>query len=150
MVVLDFTTEHVERLINSTNSVGKKVNTVLVCKMIRSDPATGENVITIAHFRSWTHSIISAGDATTEYEIMKTKMLESLAEYQNRGSRWRLQSIEELEIFITKYRPLKRKGHTELPKKTTNKKAIINIQNKDNECFKWAVTRTLNPVERDA
>ena len=28
-----------------------------------------------------------------------------------------------------------------------DKKAIINIQNKDNECFKWCITRALNPNE---
>ena len=28
------------------------------------------------------------------------------------------------------------------------KKAIINLKNEDNECFKWAITRALNPVEK--
>lgn len=70
---LDITTPAVERLINSTDSVGKKVNTVLVCKMIRSNAATAENTITIAHFRSKTHSIISKEDTTTEYPVMKEK-----------------------------------------------------------------------------
>ena len=28
------------------------------------------------------------------------------------------------------------------------KKAIINLKNEDDECFKWAITRALNPVEQ--
>ena len=28
------------------------------------------------------------------------------------------------------------------------KKAIINLKNEDDECFKWAITRALNPVEK--
>ena len=28
------------------------------------------------------------------------------------------------------------------------KKAIINLKNDDDECFKWAITRALNPVEK--
>ena len=34
-----------------------------------------------------------------------------------------------------------------LPKFLAAKKAIINLNNEDDECFKWAITRTLNPVK---
>src|SRR5678815_4473154 len=34
-----------------------------------------------------------------------------------------------------------------LPEYLANKKAIINMKNEDEECFKWCVTRALNPVE---
>ena len=30
------------------------------------------------------------------------------------------------------------------------KKAIINLKNEDDECFKWAITRALNPVEQNS
>ena len=145
-VFLDITSPAVKRLINSIDSVGKKVNTVLVCKMIRSDEATGKIVITIAHFRSKTHNIISEEDITTEYNIMKEKMLESLAEYQKRGSGWRLKSVEELEIFFTKYKPLNGKSYKLLPEVIVKKKAVINMENDGDQCFKWAVTRALHPV----
>ena len=147
-VFLDVTTPAVKRLIDSIDSVGKKVNTVLVCKMVRSDPATGENTITIAHFRSKTHNIVGEDDVATEYNTIKEKMLESLAEYQKRGSGWRLHSVEELEIFITKYRPLNGKSYKPPPKIIKNKKAIINMENDDNQCYKWASTRALNPVDK--
>ena len=146
-VFLDVTTPTVKRLIDSIDSVGKKVNTVLVCKMVRSDPATGENMFTIAHFRSKTHNIVGEDDVATEYNEMKEKMLESLAEFQKRGSGWRLYSVEELEIFITKYKLLNGKSYKPLPKVIKNKKAVINMENDDNQCFKWAITRSLNPVE---
>ena len=34
-----------------------------------------------------------------------------------------------------------------LPKELANKKAIINMQNKDNKCFLWCVLRALNPKD---
>ena len=37
----------------------------------------------------------------------------------------------------------------ELPKFVKDKKAVINMLNHDNQCCKWAVTRALNPVEKD-
>ena len=150
LVYLESTTPAVERLINSTNSVGKKVHTVLVCKMVRTDPETGKDTFTIAHFSSKTHSMISEEDVKNEYTTMKEKMLESLAGYQKLESGWRLQSVEMLEIFITKFKPLNGKSYKPFPKFIAKKKAVINMENDDDQCFKWAVTRALNPVDRDS
>ncbi len=35
-------------------------------------------------------------------------------------------------------------------KKLKGKRAIVNMQNDDNECFKWAVTRALHLVKKDS
>ena len=148
-VFLEITTPVVERLINSIDSVGKKVHTVLVCKMGRSNPETGKDTLTIAHFNSKTHTMISE-DVKNEYPTMKEKMLESLSKYQKLGSGWRLLSVEMLEIFITKFKPLNGKSYKPFPKVIVKKKAVINTENDDEQCFKWAVTRALNPVDRDS
>jgi hypothetical protein len=37
-----------------------------------------------------------------------------------------------------------------LPKWIRNKKAIINMKNDDDECFKWSVTRALNPTDKNS
>ena len=55
--------------------------------------------------------------------------------------------IRGLELIITKFKPLEGKGYTPLPFVLKAKKAIINMKNKDDQCFKWAVTRALNAVE---
>jgi hypothetical protein len=44
------------------------------------------------------------------------------------------------------YKPLSASSYIPLPTVLVNTKSIINIKNADNECFKWAVTRALNPV----
>ena len=118
--------------------------------MVRTNPKTEEDTFTIAHFSSKTHSMISEEDVKNEYSIMKEKMLESLAKYQNLGNGWRLHSIETLEIFITKFKPLGGKSYKPFPGTIVKKKAVINMKNDDDQCFKWAVTRALNPVERDS
>ena len=81
---------------------------------------------------------------------MKAKMLESFAKYQNMGSGWVLSAIEELEIFITKYKPLRGKSWKPLPDVIKVKKAIINPENDDDKCFMWAVIISDNPVGRDS
>jgi hypothetical protein len=70
-----------------------------------------------------------------------------MANFQQRGSNWRFKSVVKLEINTFVYRPLKGSSYIPLPKELAAKKAIINMKNKDNECFKWCVTRALNPVE---
>ena len=37
-----------------------------------------------------------------------------------------------------------------LPEYLAKKQALINLKNNDDQCFKWAVTRAVNPVEKNA
>jgi len=46
--------------------------------------------------------------------------------------------------------PSKGSSYIPLPQKLAKKKAIINLKNEDNQCFKWAVARALNAKQRDA
>ena len=49
---------------------------------------------------------------------------------------------------IVKYKPLKGSSYIELPPEVKNlAKGLINLQNKDNECFKWCHIRQLDPQE---
>jgi hypothetical protein len=45
------------------------------------------------------------------------------------------------------YKPLKGSSYIKLPTELASKKAIINMKNEDNECFKWCIARALNPEE---
>ena len=83
------------------------------------------------------------------YEVMKDKMLESLAKYQKEGSGWQLYSIVGSDISIVKFKPLSGSGYSKLPPSIAKKKAVINIKNEDDQCFKWAVTRALNPTDKN-
>ena len=47
-----------------------------------------------------------------------------------------------------KYVALGGSSYIPLPKYQTAKKAIINLKKEDDECFKWPITRALNPVEK--
>ena len=52
-----------------------------------------------------------------------------------------------LDLHTVKYEPLGGSSYITLPKFLAAKKKIINLKNEDDKCFKWAVTRALNPVE---
>ena len=69
-------------------------------------------------------------------------------EVDQRGqSGWRFRSIVSLNVFTAEYKPLKGSSYIPLPSCLSSKKAIINMQNEDEECFKWSITRALNSKE---
>jgi len=71
------------------------------------------------------------------------------ARYQQQGSNWRFKSVSKLDINTIQYKPLKGKSYIPPPACSANRRAIINMMNKDDQCFKWSIMRGLNPVERD-
>ena len=73
-----------------------------------------------------------------------------MATFQTMGSGWRLYSIIQLELHTVRYNPLRGETWIPLPKELADKKAIINVKNKDNKCFLWRVLRALNPKDDQA
>ena len=66
------------------------------------------------------------------------------------GSGWVIDRIDSHYINVTIYQPLHGSSYLELPSKLRNsKKGLINIKNKDDECFRWCHVRHLNPQEKD-
>ena len=55
----------------------------------------------------------------------------------------------QLEIHIVEYNPAKESSYIPLPDWISNKKAIVNIENKDDKCFIWCILRYLHPRDRD-
>ena len=65
------------------------------------------------------------------------------------GSGWTIKSVDQHLIYFAKYKPLKGSSYVELLKELQHsRKGFINIQNKDNECFRWCRIRHLNPQDK--
>ena len=66
------------------------------------------------------------------------------------GSGWVIDRIDSHYINVTLYKPLNGSSYIDLPMELRNpKKGLINIKNKDDECFRWCYIRHLNPQEKD-
>ena len=75
-------------------------------------------------------------------------ILEGIANYQRKGSGWYFKEVVSLEIHVAEYKRVKGSSYIPLPDFIMRKKAIINIENKDNKCFLWSVLRYLHPKEK--
>jgi len=117
------------------------------CVMEKPDMSTGEVVTAKPTFRSDVETIVDGTDVSEIYSVAVDKTMESMACFQMCGSNWRFRSVVKLNINTTVYRPLRGNSYIPLPKKLADKKAIINPKNEDDQCFKWAVTRALNPFD---
>lgn len=60
-------------------------------------------------------------------------------DFQEKDSGWNILKIMNLMFNIKKYTPLTLGTFIELPANIANKKAIINIRNKDGYCFLWCI-----------
>ena len=77
------------------------------------------------------------------YEILKHRV----EFYSNEGSGWIIDKIENIWINIANYDPLVGSSYFPLPPELNNSmKGLINIKNKDDECFKWCHVRFINPI----
>ncbi|KAL9958769.1 hypothetical protein ACROYT_G035828 [Oculina patagonica] len=65
--------------------------------------------------------------------------------WSERGSGWVLERIMAAYLNVARYQPLKGGTYLPLPANLANKKAIINVRNRDNECLKWALRAALFP-----
>ena len=116
--------------------------------MEKVDLKSGEVIAKEAAFRSKTEVNLESTNSNELFSNMKETVLESLAQFQRQGSNWRFHSVLNLHLHTVKYEPLGGSSYFPLPKFLAAKKAIINLRNEDDECFKWAITRALNPVEK--
>ena len=67
--------------------------------------------------------------------------------HEAEGSGWQFFEIINLTLHTTRWDPLNAGSYTDLPPFLKNKKAIINMKNEDDECFKWSVLRALYPKD---
>ena len=54
------------------------------------------------------------------------------------------------EIHAVKYKPMKGPSYFPLPDFIMRKKCILNLENKDDKCFRWSILRYLHPLQKDA
>ena len=77
-------------------------------------------------------------------------MTQRVPEQETQGSGWVFQRVSTLEVHLAKYQPLKGSSYLKMPKPLALKKAIVNVKNSDDQCFKWAILSALFPAKKDA
>lgn len=66
---------------------------------------------------------------------------------QGEGSGWALHEIISLDVCYNKFSRFKGSSYMELPPSIKKKRAIVNVKNSDNQCFRWAILSKLHPAD---
>ena len=120
------------------------VKFVLRCRMERTSIATGEVISEDAAFFRVEENL-KGNDEKEIWREMTGKSLENTANFQRMGSNWRFDHVIQAELHFIGFEPLRAGTWIKLPASLKSKKAIINMKNTDDKCFKW----NLNPVSKN-
>ena len=127
---------------------GFKIQITLVCKMVSSNISQGTEISDIAFFSSLAEEVFEGTDLERLIQSMIDRLLEHMMNFQRGRSNWRFQEVIRVEIRTDEVRVGK---YIPLPAFLAGKKAIINMRNEnDEECFKWCIGRSQNPVTKNA
>ena len=116
------------------------------------DSKTGKRVsiYKTAFFNGKAKTITKPNDIEPELSMSRQEILNVIDKWVSEGSGWVIDQIDSHYINVTLYKPLNGTSYIELPMELRNpKKGLINIKNKDDECFRWCHIRHLNPQEKD-
>ena len=101
------------------------------------------------YFRPGIKDINSSTNIPETFEIMKQRMIELFETFTNEGSGWIFQNIDRLILNVDKNIPLNGSSYIDLPKEIKTKKAVINVKNKDDRCFEYAILSAQHNKEVD-
>ena len=116
------------------------------------NPKTGEReyIYKTAYFNSKAKTITNANDIGSELSISQQEILNTIDIWLSEGSGWTIDKIDSNYINIAPCQLLHGSSYINLPDELKNStKGLINIKNKDNECFRWCHIRHLNPQRKN-
>lgn len=102
---------------------------------------------------TWYHTnhIITINNIRNIEELLRTqinRLYQEVEEAGLEGSDWVVDHFTLINAYIMSDPIMRGSSYIDLPKVIKDKKAVLNIQNKqDNECFKWCILAHLNPID---
>ena len=119
--------------------------------MSRMDTGGGLIIKKFAFHSKGQKLILEGTDEEEVYDEMVGEIEEEIQKVGDAvGSGWQFVEVEKLVLHTTRWEPLNGSSYIDLPEALKNKKAIINMKNQDEECFKWCVLRALYPKDKNA
>ena len=90
---------------------------------------------------------ILAKDEDINYQGLIDKMLNELDNLIQKGSGWKLIEIAKIDLHTVNYEPFGGSSYIPLPADIQKKKAVINVQNEDQKCFRYSVEAALLNIQ---
>jgi len=142
-IVRPYLEEVLELLVGGCNEC--RVQTVLAIRILQVDPTSGEIIRSELMYISAAADIASNPDFL---DIAFAHILHILEEFIQNGSNWFVESVDSIDLRITKYFSVPNKrGHSfiDLPPRLKAKCSVVNVDNNtEYNCFLYAVLSILH------
>ena len=103
-----------------------------------------------AYFTEKPQTITNEAEVAKALQKTQNYIINKIQQWISEGSGWVVKTVDGHFINVLKYKPLRGSSYISLPEELRNSaKGIINIKNKDDECFRWCHIRYLNPQKKD-
>ena len=112
------------------------------------DSKTGKraSIYNTAFFNSKAKIVTKVDGVEPELNMSRQEIMNAIDKWVSESLGWVINKIDSHYINITLYKPLNCSSYIELPTELRNsKKGLINMKNRDEECFRWCYIRHLNP-----
>ena len=150
LVQLQNTTLAMSRLCSKILNDTKGFKFIETLKVTFIKMKDGELIDKSGYFNSKVQIVMNSNDISSSLELAQQQIMNQISVWLSEGSGWTISSIDEHYLNTVVYEPMKGNSYIPLPVELRNSaKGLINIQNKDNECFRWCHIRFLNPQNKD-
>ena len=133
--------EMIKNILNTLDSI--KIQFCLSVTFSRE--TEGVKIYTIGYFCTENFVITIFRHMKEQYKNIIDILDKNVNEFEQKGSNWKIEEIDRLDLRIGIYNPFSGGCHTFLPEEVKNKHAIINIKNNDERCFLYSVIAGLYP-----
>ena len=124
---------------------GVKFQLALKVQLRKGNP-DGSEEYTDPVLRRKQEALLGASEINEALDKAFPHILELLEKWTQRGSGWAVDRVDTLWLDIARYQPLRGGSYIPLPAAVKNKKAVVNVKNKDDHCLRWALRSAMFPV----
>ena len=128
---------------------GIKFQLALKVQLRKTGP-NGTEEYTDLMLRHKQEAVLQANEIDEALDKAIPTIFETLEKWTQRGSGWVVDRVETLWLDIARYQPLRGSSYIPLPAAVRNKKAAINVKNKDDHCLRWSLRSALFPTAKDS
>ena len=130
-----------------TTQAARELETAMKIKFIKEKLEEGEFIVITEEFmfKSKNTAVLNKRDVRKTLKDQREDILEQINAFISNGSDWHIDKIIAFYANIRKYQPLRGSLYIYLPAYMylKNKRAIVNVQNKNQECIKWCLRAAL-------
>jgi hypothetical protein len=141
----------IETLDKLKNKLPVKVSMNLCIRMEQEDLATNSfSKMDTFWFNSKAQAVYHLSEAQDIFGMKMQELSMKIESFVKNGSSWKFNSVVTLILKVSSFKPLAGSSYIDLPDYIKNKKACVNVKNKDNKCFMWSVLSALHTPSKNA